>query len=160
MALSAELRQAAPPNVSSTAQRIAECGAQGLAVPRCSVWLFDATHARLECLDLFDARSGLHATSGALVSATFPAYVRALKTERTIAADDVMADPRTRELQHYFEGQGISSMLDAAIVIGGRTVGVVCHESFEVRRWDQDDLVYACRMAEHLALVLEQAARP
>ncbi len=139
-------------------RRVAECGAAGLGVPRCSVWLYDAPRTQLRCLDLFDARSVTHATSGSLEVATFPAYIRALDDGSPLAADDVLVDPRTCELKHYFEGQGISSMLDAPIRVAGRTVGVVCHESFAPRRWHDADLAFASAMAAHVAQALDATA--
>ena len=113
----------------------------------------------MRCIDLFDARSGEHAISGELAADTYPRYFAALETSRTIAAHDACADERTAELLHYLQGQGIVSMLDAPIVVGGRTVGVVCHESFTARRWSPEDESYAGAMAEHVALTLEGVER-
>jgi diguanylate cyclase (GGDEF)-like protein/PAS domain S-box-containing protein len=157
--LSAGHRGDAVPDLGACARRVAEAGAKGLAVPRCSVWMLDETRAAMRCVDLFDARSGEHAVSGELLAAAYPRYFAALEGARTLAAHDAVADERTAELIHYLQGHGISSMLDAPIVVGGRTVGVVCHESFEPRRWSAEDESFAGAMAEHVALTLEGVER-
>ena len=147
------------PDLAASARRVAEAGARGLAVPRCSVWLFDAARAALRCADLYDARSGEHAARGELLAGAYPRYFAALETSRTLAAVDCRADERTRELAHYLDEHGIASMLDAPIVVGGRLVGIVCHESFAARRWTPEDESFAGAMAEHMALTLEGVER-
>ena len=157
--LSAAHRTEPRPDVAASARRVAEAGATGLHVPRCSVWLLDGGRTAMRCIDLFDARSEAHSSSGELLASAHPAYFAALEDARTVAAHDACADPRTAELIHHLRGQGIASLLDAPIVVGSRTVGVVCHESFEPRRWSPEDESFAGAMAEHVALTLEGAER-
>ena len=69
-----------------------------LGVPRVSLWRKDVGRGRLECVDLFDARTGRHESGQSVVESAYPDYFRALDDERNIAAADALADARTREL--------------------------------------------------------------
>jgi len=157
--LSLRQRDGAATDLTATAKLIAETGARGLGVPRCSVWLLDEARTALRCVDLFDARSGAHATAGELITDLYPRYFAALAALRTVAADDALTDPRTAELAGYHQAHGIGSLLDAAIRVDGAVVGVVCHESFEPRCWSQEEEAYAGGMAESVALALEGIER-
>jgi diguanylate cyclase (GGDEF)-like protein/PAS domain S-box-containing protein len=132
-----------------------------LRVERASVWRFDEQNTQLECVDLFEWSARRH-TSGAIITAkSVPAYFRALAQNRCIAADDAATDPATSEFtESYLSPLGIGAMLDAPIWVGGRMVGVVCHEHVGgPRRWQFDDELIAGTMADFVARVIEASDR-
>ena len=82
----------------------------------------------IRCADLYERSTGSHSRAGARRGG-HPSYFRALERERTIAAHDARTDPRTRDfLTGYLVPLDITSMLNAPIRVGGRMIGVVCHE--------------------------------
>lgn len=132
-----------------------------LRVERGSVWRFDERGSKLECVDQFEWAARRH-TSGALITAEdAPAYFRALGQNRCLAVPDAATDPATRELlDSYLLPLGIGAMLDAPIWVGGRMVGVVCHEHVGgPRRWQFDEELIAGTMADFVARVIEAADR-
>jgi|GEM_PF-1876429 len=132
-----------------------------LRVERASVWRFDASGTQLECVDLFEWTERRH-TSGAIITQeAVPAYFRALAQNRCIAADDAATDSATCELtEAYLSPLGIGAILDAPVWVGGRMVGVVCHEHVGgSRRWQFEEELLAGTMADFVARVIEASDR-
>ncbi len=138
-------------------REITETAADVIEVTRVGVWLFEEGRSAIRCRDLWQQPERLH-SQGALVEARdYPRYFAALEEERTIAAHDAHRDPRTAELSAgYLTEYGVSSLIDAPIVVEGRCVGVVCHEHVgPPRRWRREDELLAGSLADVVALALE-----
>lgn len=149
------------PSLEDAFQDITETAARMLDVGRVGIWLMDAERARIECRDMFDLASGAH-TAGAVVERErYPAYFAALDQDRLIAAPHAREDPRTRELtDDYLAPLGIGAMLDAPIVRGGKTVGVLCHEQIgPARHWIPAEMSFASSLADMAAMALEAVER-
>ncbi len=142
-------------------EEITEASIKNINVERASVWLYDATKSKIQCLDLFEQRSNQHSEGMELVESDYPGYFRALEQDEPIAADDAHTDPRTREFsQSYLTPLGISSMLDIPIRIKGRTAGVICLEHVGAsRHWTAEDLNFARSLADLVALAIEARER-
>jgi signal transduction histidine kinase len=140
---------------------ITAAGARLLDVERCGVWLFSADGAVLENQDLHQRRSGAHGRIGRIAREAYPAYFAALGAQRAVAAADALRDPRTAELADYLGQHGIAALLDASIHVGGRLVGVVCHEHVgpTPRRWTSDEEDAAAQLADAAARMIEAAER-
>lgn len=149
-------------DVGATIRRINEAAASALQVQRVSVWFLDEQRTKITCKDLFESAERKHSHGTELHSKDFPAYFRALESERTIAANDAHRDPRTSCFSTVYLGPlGITSMLDVPIWHSQKMVGVVCHEHVGARRtWNKDDETFAYLMAGFVALALERAAKP
>jgi diguanylate cyclase (GGDEF)-like protein/PAS domain S-box-containing protein len=132
-----------------------------LRVERGSVWRFDASGSQLQCVDLFEWTERRHSSGAVLTSELVPSYFRALSQNRCIAAHDAPTDLATRELaEPYLAPLGIGAILDAPIWVGGRMVGVVCHEHVGgPRRWQFEEELLAGTMADFVARVIEAADR-
>ena len=132
-----------------------------LRVERGSVWRFDAQNTQLECVDLFEWSARRHSSGAIITAESVPAYFRALAQNRCIAADDAATDAATAEFtESYLLPLGIGAMLDAPIWVGGRMVGVVCHEHVGgPRRWQFDEELIAGTMADFVARVIEASDR-
>ena len=134
---------------------ITETAANALKVSRASVWLLEADRGELVCADLFE--SGKHSSGLTLKASEFPGYFAALADEETLAADDALTDPRTREFgDSYLTPLRIGAMLDAPIRTGLRLVGVLCHEHVGgPRTWTATEKKDAAFLGSLASLTLE-----
>ncbi len=132
-----------------------------LRVERGSVWRFDERASRLECVDLFEWTARRHSSGAVITADAVPAYFRAMAQNRCLAVSDTASDPVTRELlDAYLLPLGIGAMLDAPVWVGGKMVGVVCHEHVGgPRRWQFEEELIAGTMADFVARVIEASDR-
>ena len=144
-------------NPMQTIRRIDETAAQTLRVGRVSVWRLVSDPTRILCLDLYERDEQRHSDGIELFERDFPAYFKALATERTIAAHQAVTDPRTSCFaDSYLTPLGIAAMLDVPIWVGGRMWGVVCHEHVgSPRVWNADEETFAYLMSAYVSLSLE-----
>lgn len=142
-------------------RQMTEATTQSLDVERSSVWLYDADHTSIQCVELFLRTERAHESGVQLFAKDFPAYFDALREERTIAAHDAHTDPRTACFsESYLTPLGINSMLDAPIRVGGRMIGVVCNEHVgPARTWTVEDEQFAGSIADFVALAIESSRR-
>jgi GAF domain-containing protein len=147
-------------DTAATIRRVNETASFTLDVRRVSVWFCDPEQTKLSCIDLFERDLGRHTSGTELFAKDFAPYFRALRSERTIAANDAHADPRTSCFSKiYLEPLGINSMLDVPIWLGRKMVGVVCHEHIGPKRvWTKDEETFAYLMSNFVALALERRA--
>jgi PAS domain S-box-containing protein len=140
---------------------ITEAAAPTLHVERVGVWLFNDDYSKIECVELYEFSKKLHSAGMEISSANFPDYFGALREERTIAAHDAHADPRTREFtDSYLKPLGITSLLDSPIRIGGQIMGVVCSEhTGSIRRWALDEQTFAASIADLVSIAMEESER-
>ncbi len=131
-----------------------------LDVARVSVWRWGPERDFLECLvqwsqDHFDP------PGNQLEIARFPVYFEALERDHRVEAHDVSRHPAVRQLlDFYLVPLGISSMLDAGILVDGRLAGVICLEHVGTpRRWTPDEVSFASTAAALAGLVFAQEAR-
>ncbi|HET9984214.1 MAG TPA: ATP-binding protein [Longimicrobiales bacterium] len=150
-----------PADLPAALREIAEAAARVLGVERVGIWLFDEVHAKIRLVELFERGTGRHSAGAELARVDYPGYFAELDRERTLAADDARADPRTREFTaSYLVPFGITSMLDAPIRSGGLLRGVVCQEHVgPPRRWTLEDESFAGSIADLVALAMEAAER-
>lgn len=142
-------------------REIAETSARALDCARVGIWLMTPERDAIVAETLYDLPGDRHASGQQVGRAAYPNYFRALDQDRVIAADDAWYDPRTAELlEDYLAPQGIRAMLDAPIVRGGRTVGVICHEHLGGRRyWTATEIGFSASMADLAAMALDAAER-
>lgn len=145
-------------DADATVRRVNEAASLVLSVQRVSVWYCDTGRTKITCADLFDQKTGEHSSGVELFARDFAPYFRALKTERTVAANDANLDPRTSCFSEvYLKPLGITSMLDVPIWVNETMVGVVCHEHVGIKRtWDADEETFAYLMSNFVALALER----
>ncbi|MEN9578910.1 MAG: hypothetical protein RJA70_1919 [Pseudomonadota bacterium] len=149
-------------DLDSTSRRANEASSLTLTVNRVSVWFLAEGGSKIRCADLYEATTGQHHSGAELSASDFGPYFQALRTERTIAANDAHLDPRTACFsESYLKPLGINSMLDVPIWVNSQMVGVVCHEHVgPSRQWDSDEETFAYLMANFVAIALEQQAAP
>ena len=141
-------------------QLITECAVTGLGITRSSVWRFSPDRSRIICDDLFVRAADRHWDGFELLAADFPAFFKALETTRTIPAADARAHPDTCEFgEPYLEHLDIASMLEGAIRVGDRLVGVICNEDSVVRQWTREEMSFVASIADVAALTIETHER-
>ncbi|MBX9254649.1 PAS domain S-box protein [Desmonostoc muscorum CCALA 125] len=139
---------------------ITETATQNIGVERASVWLYDETMTKIQCLDLFQASQNQHSEGVSLSAADYPAYFAALQQDQIIAADNAHIDPRTKEFSASYSRLGITSILDTPIRLEGKTVGVLCLEAVGgVHSWTLEDQNFARSLGNLASLVMEVRSR-
>src|SRR5688572_27935584 len=120
-------------------REINESAARTLSVARVSIWQYNKERSAIRCIDLFEHPLNRHTTGAELSAISHPAYFRALTDTEIIAVNDALKDPRTSDFaDDYLIPNGITSMLDAPIHIGGVVDGVLCHEHIgPAREWTE-----------------------
>ena len=142
-------------------REVCEVVSSTLDVRRASIWRVSDDRSRMTCLHLYDATRDIHDHGAVLEADTIPEYFEALRTESRLSADDVQNDPRTRALSDdYLIPLGITSMLDAGIIVDGELTGVVCCEHVgEMRRWTSADEAFASTLASFVAQLFTEEQR-
>jgi two-component system NtrC family sensor kinase len=148
-------------NLKVALREITEVTAYNLDVERVSVWLFDQTTTKLQCLDLFEPHLNKHSTGIELPIADHPIYLNALLENQALVVEQTLTDLRTEELaEAYWMPLNISSTIDEPIRLGGQTVGVLCIEQVgEHHHWTPEDQNFARSIADLVSLALEARER-
>lgn len=135
--------------------------ARTLQVERASLWLFDASRTKLQCIDLFEHSQNRHSQGPELGVADYPSYFAALAAEPVLATSDAQTDARTQEFTAgYLIPLGIAAMLDASLQLSNQVIGVVCFEHVgSPRQWTQAEQNFAKSIANLASLALEVSER-
>jgi signal transduction histidine kinase/ActR/RegA family two-component response regulator len=143
------------------ARVISRLAAETLRIRQAGVWLLSEDKRTLARLCAYDAESGDYAGEVLLQAQDYPRYFAALMSGRAIDASDARSDPRTSEFRDvYLIPGGVTSMLDAAIRVGGEIVGVVCCEHTVAHRgWRAYELSFAAELADQMAQALLDVER-
>jgi diguanylate cyclase (GGDEF)-like protein/PAS domain S-box-containing protein len=146
-------------DVETAIAHLTEVAAEVLRVERASVWRFDVGRAKLICANLYERLTDRHMSGTEILRAEKPAYFAALAEERSVAAHDAWSDPRTSEFTaKYLKPLGITSMLDAPILVMGELEGVVCFEHVGPQRtWQAWEELAAGSFADFVSMVLAAA---
>jgi PAS domain S-box-containing protein len=130
-------------------------------IARVSIWFYIEEDSAISCELLYNAFTEDYESGFVLREAQYPAYFHALRQNRVIAADDTYTDAATHEFAaDYLAAHSITSLLDAPIRIGGKTVGVVCNEHVGTpRQWTYDDQHFVSGVADLVALAIESRDR-
>jgi diguanylate cyclase (GGDEF)-like protein/PAS domain S-box-containing protein len=148
-------------DVEGAARLVTECAARVSGCERVNVWLFDESETELHCIDAYEASSGTHTAGMVLHEAQYAAEFRTIKESGYVDADDPLTDPRTAGyVEAYLKPLRITSMLDAVIHASGRNFGLLCFEHVDrPHHWEQDEIAFACQLADKLALAIVNHAR-
>jgi PAS domain S-box-containing protein len=142
-------------------REITEIAAQTLETERVSVWLYEDGKSKIRAIDLYESNLKRHSEGFELSETDYPSYFKTLALDEGIAAHDALNDARTIEFSEaYLKPLGITSMLDVPIRVGGKVIGVVCHEHIgAAREWKLDEQNFAGSMAALISLLLEANER-
>lgn len=119
--------------------RFVKIMANALNVEGVSIWYYSDERCREITERVGYLKSVNKYRSGIVLSADdYPNYFKSLAEDLVIAITDVSVDPRTSEfLDIYLKSRGITSALNAPILVQGKIVGVLSHQHVgEMRKWD------------------------
>lgn len=130
-------------------------------VERVNLWLFNDSEKRIECIGNFTRSTGEFSKGQQLQMRDIPKYYSHLKSNKTMAIDDVHESPITEEIAEiYCDPLGIKSLLDLPIRIQGELRGVLCYEHVEtVRHWNDEEIQFALAANQIVALAMETTRR-
>jgi signal transduction histidine kinase len=142
-------------------KQIIRADARALSIERVSLWFLRQEPLSLVCQLSYLLSRYTYERSPRLLARDYPRYFEAIQRAQIIPAYDVSTDPRTSELvQGYLLPAGISSMMDIPIWVGGRLVGVLCHEHVGARRdWTVGEQQFAFSIGQMVAVALEAQER-
>jgi two-component system, sensor histidine kinase and response regulator len=143
-------------DIQTFARQMTERLSRQLAIAQVSVWLFDDTETKLECLDLYALGDERHRFGMQLTDDQCRVELAILKSSRYIDAGDALNDPRTAGyVEGYLKPLGITSMLDCAILVDGHPRGVICFEQVgQPYDWQSDEIQFGCQIADQFGMVL------
>jgi two-component system, cell cycle sensor histidine kinase and response regulator CckA len=141
-------------------REITQHTARTLGVERVSVWQLTPERDAIVAQDLFERSAGRHSAGVVLGAGSYPSYFRALAGSEVLVADDAETDPRTSEFtEGYLRPNGITSMLDAPVLVDGDLAGVLCLEHVgPQRKWTAGERSFAVSVANLIALIRAQAS--
>ena len=133
--------------------KITKVSAKAIDVERSSIWILNECGEELRCLSLYEATTGNLSSGTILEAKKMPRYFAAIKEESRIYAENAQADHRTSEMtENYLKPLGITSLLDAGIVVDGELLGVICLEHVGApRQWQADEEAFASTVASLVA---------
>jgi len=148
-------------DLHALAREITEAAARAIGCERVNVWRFNADETKLHCIDLYEATPGRHSAGMVLREHEFRNEFEALKRLRYVDANDPLSDPRTTGyVESYVKPLGITAMLDTAIRVAGRNLGVICFEHVgRQHRWQPDEIAFAGQLADKFAFGLMNSWR-
>lgn len=126
-------------------QRLTETITQNLGVSRASFWRYTSDlRDKVLCLDLYDTGVQEHAEGAMLSEDDFAPYFAAMRRDNMIVATDARHHEATSCFNElYFEPNGIHSLLDVGINIGGKPFGLFCCEQVTFQKqWTDADVEF------------------
>lgn len=143
------------------AKNLVRATALAVQCKRVSVWMMSEQGDEMFCLALHQEEGEQPMGQLLLRQADYPNYFAAVASRGWICANDAINDPATSEFAAvYLKPLGISSMLDAGIIIAGKVVGVLCLEHIGPKRqWHSDEEAFVSAIAAVMAQTLSVAQR-
>lgn len=142
--------------VERVAREITQQVARTFQVDRVGVWLFNAQENALRCISLYHAEDGRHQQGEILLEPHFGPEFEALRNARYVASTDAMTEPYLAGYREdYLRPNGILSMLDCAILSGGRVLGMLCLEYIHrIHAWSEDEIAFGCALADQIGMAI------
>lgn len=124
-----------------------------LNVSRAALWVLQS--GIFHCIDKYDQRTDSHPEVQDLKLSDYPTYADAIGLD-IVAVEDLFCDPRTKNFAAaYHAPHDVTAMLDAPVLLDGELVAIISFEHTEgPRAWQPDELTFAGRVADQLALIL------
>ncbi|WP_345242942.1 GGDEF domain-containing protein [Pontibacillus salipaludis] len=143
-------------------QMLCESSAHTLGASRTSIWLKDKDEhsSFFENVTLYSSDTHTHSKVAPLRKHEYPGYFHTIEEERTVSIDNTSLDTRVNELQDgYFHKNNIHALLDAPILCNGKSIGILCVEHTQPRRWTFEEEAFVSSIADLAAFVLEHIER-
>ncbi|MBD2183062.1 adenylate/guanylate cyclase domain-containing protein [Aerosakkonema funiforme] len=148
-------------NLSAALKAITKASAKMLGIGMVSVWLYDETGTKIQCVNLFEADRNRYSEGSEITIEDYPIYFKALQSSGSVVSVDALTDPRLQELvESYLIPFGVQSLLDVSISQSRKTLGIVCLEQVgKVHHWTPEEEIFARSIADLVALAIEARDR-
>ena len=142
-------------NFECYSEIICQMAANTLNIDIVGVWLLSEDQQQLKLIRQYNRKEANYYQDITLLANDYPRYFSALISGRTIDAGNAYIDPRTNEFSSvYLPETGIYALLDTAIRVSGKVVGVLCCEHKKVRYWSDDEISFVGQLGDQLAQAL------
>lgn len=150
-------RASIEPLLKKTCQEVAEL----MDFERVEIWLFNEAQTELTAETYYDNRGEISAFKNTLYAHKVPAYFEAIVDQRVLAVETIEGHPAMDGLRDSLstEYHGMSSMLDASIVLSWGVGGVICCLSKEPRSWTPVHKQVLASIADMLAFIFDRLHR-
>lgn len=112
-------------NWKAALEYITQNASQLSEISRVSVWFFDETYEKIECLKLYNDLSKTFASGQIIYRKDHNVYFQEALAANTIVANDAYQHPALQEFkENYLKAYQICSMLDAPFFIDGKIAGI------------------------------------
>jgi len=140
-------------------EKITHAVGDHLKTSRIAIFGYDDIMDQLECEKSYSLENNDFAGARALRAKDFPAFFRAVKSERIIRVKDSLVDPETRELASAYLNPGnLRSVLMLPFLSEGKLAGVISCESTTETEWS-DDFVEFLKSCADLLTVTKNTVR-
>ncbi|WP_214891095.1 sensor domain-containing phosphodiesterase [Exiguobacterium sp. s142] len=138
-----------------------EVVADMLEVDTVSIWHFDETQHSISCQVAYSKDKGISKPALTVYRQDAPVYFDALCTNRVLLFENVRTHEWVKNLyqQYFVEGQRVYSMLDAPIFADGQARGVICCETYELRKWTYVEELIVSTLADFVAILYSRLER-
>lgn len=135
-------------------------GSEMLQISRCSLWQFAPDGSGIECTAYVDDPGVPNIVGVRINAAAHPDYFSELKTNRLFISDNTQTDDRLASLRTYLTDAWIGAMLDAPVLIGGQSWGVLCCEHRGgPRQWLIEEQSFVANLADCVAIAVTNLQR-
>lgn len=137
-------------------KKLTETTSDTLGVDRTSIWILSDTEDALLCRDTYNAHKQAHSSGAMIEVSDYPELFERLKTQRTIAVDDI------RELNNVRSQilGDIQSAMSATIRSEGQVLGaIICYQYEESHHWRPEEQSFIGSIADLTSLAIESHQR-
>jgi PAS domain S-box-containing protein len=148
-------------DINAFSSEVTELIAKTFNISQVSIWLLDDSAEELNCVDLFNFIDNIHSKNTIILRNEHKNEFKAFLNSKYIDANYPLSDERTKGLSEQFLiPLQIKSLLDASIVISGKTMGIVCFEFINQEHiWETDEINFACQIADIISIALQNKER-
>jgi signal transduction histidine kinase len=141
-------------------EQILKVDSETLRVDRVSYWSIRSEPRQLFCDLGYQADRDEFERGALLAERAFPRYFEAICDLQLIDVADVENDRRATDLRPYLLSRGIGALLDVPIWVGGKVVGVLCHEHVgSTREWTKADREFVLSIGQVVVASLQARER-
>jgi PAS domain S-box-containing protein len=146
-------------NIANGFQLIVEKAREAFDADRVSIWIFqEDVPDKASCVAVSQRIKHRHEIGITISKSEFQAYFDLLERDRIVVSANVHEDPHLSDIaQHLFPNEPQVAILDAAILLGDKIVGIISVEDHHrIRHWHVDEQSFINSLADTAGIVFEQ----
>lgn len=132
--------------------------AETLDVNIVSIWIFSENGEKLQSVSLYSKESNSYSETKEVNSADIANFIEIVKQKDILTVSNTLTDSSLKEfLDIHIKKMGISSLMDAAIVLDSKLLGFLCIEVKGINRvWNPDEETFASTIATLISQIIAQ----